>query len=194
MPFTTPADRIHLEEIDHLEWNQDVVDNINFFGSQKVGGNALSANADDDEIIKVPSVAVRHSAGQLLDGDEWTALNWNDDVWDTHDMHSTGPGNETITIPLDGLWLIHWQSRVDLSPIVQGLFISVYINSVLSQMNDWRSLTQTGTKVGMAWVHSLNAGDEIELWSKAGGGTTQTIQNSVPGMPQFGAHWLGALP
>lgn len=148
-------------------------------------GDVLTA-ANLNGTADVPRVLVRNSANQSLTVSSYTALTFDDEIYDTHGMHSTTTNTNRLTVPAGWGGYYHvWASALT---TVANQFGSLFKNGSVLVYGLGGTYTD---RVGVFAVVSLNVGDYLDFRIYSGGGGSAWGHTSLGGYtPQFGAIWV----
>lgn len=169
-------------------------------------GSLTGDDIDDDSVgtadlaSTIPAVRAEHGSSQMIgDGGLPTTLRFNEDVYDTASLHSTGSNNSRLTAPVDGIYVITgavqwfddgdgdgWRSlfiALNGKPVDLGSTISAPAAAAVPRVNsaDTHQVATTQAR--------LSAGDFVELTAWQNSGEGKLIRCCI-NTPEFSMAWV----
>lgn len=137
---------------------------------------------------KAPSVSVTNSTDQTLGASAYTNLNFNTEIYDDDNFHSTSTNTSRLTIPtgMGGYYLV----IANIFAVTNTVGMDILVNGTGA-----RYFGQTGTgRLASSSVIKLAAGDYVQLSVYAAATTTVYGTASLGDYsPTFSAQYLRAL-
>ena len=169
-------------------------------------GSLTGDDIDDDSVgtadlaSTIPAVRAEHGSNQTIgDGGLPTTLRFNDEMYDTASLHSTGSNNPRLTAPVDGIYVITgavqwfddgdgdgWRSlfiSLNGKPASLGSTISAPAAAAVPVVNgaDTHQVATTQAR--------LSAGDFVELTVWQNSGESKLIK-CCTNRPEFSMAWV----
>lgn len=145
-----------------------------------------------------PTCRVRKTANQSINNNTQTVVTFDDERWDTDNMHDNVTNNNRITFNTAGLYIVtatgEFTSTSDF--LFSGLFLSLNGTTTIAvgDGSGTSSFVSAGRWMNITTVYRFVVGDWIQLMVQQanGAGTPRTLVASAdPYSTEFSATWIG---
>lgn len=170
MPYTPPTNITPNQLVTSSQLNTDFLDNIRFLYDR-------------------PCVRVVRASDQSISNGSATFIQWNNETYDTANLHDNATNNTRLTTNIGGKWCVFagWDWEVD---VVGERFHGIRVNGGGYRAKTRVMATSLGNPEGtMMDVFHLNAGEYVEFEVLQNSGAALAFKSSEAA--HFGMYWLG---
>jgi hypothetical protein len=150
---------------------------------QKQSGNSGGLTwADAGGRDGTPGFCVGDTDGTTMGNVTWTALTWNNEVWDSDSAFAS----DEFTVPSgeDGKYWISYSASVDSIDDQDAFYGKLYVDTgsgfnALERTAVYNRAPVNGTEITTVWsgVLDLSAGDKVKVYARHNQGSNQSIKS-----------------
>lgn len=149
-------------------------------GSATAGSVLVASGSGTSSFAPRPATSVIQSSSQSITASTWTALEFDDEIYDDADWHDNASNNSRITIDADGRYDVSGCYAIsDLNNGDVGVAISVNGTRIIEDLVDSGSTNVNRARAISFDSIELSDGDFIEIEAFANGGAINTVANNT---------------
>lgn len=139
----------------------------------------------------VPAARVTSTANQTVSNNSIALIQFDDELFDTADMHDNATNNTVVTAPIDGIYLISAGVRWDANS-TGSRFLSINVSSTGRVQQVWSTPNTQESDHAVTTAFRLSANDEVtlEVYQDSGGDLDVLGPPEGPYTPSLSVVWI----